>query len=66
MGLGVAAGSAVGMGVAAAGNALRAKQVEVSYKLDAEYGGNATTLPGGMTETTAYGLMQDVGKALGI
>ncbi|TXI80220.1 MAG: hypothetical protein E6Q44_07530 [Flavobacteriales bacterium] len=37
----------------------------VSYTLVAEAAGQGYTLAGGMTETTAYGLMQDVRAALG-
>lgn len=36
------------------------------YHLDVESGGVAKTLAGGMSESTAYGLLQDVGNALGI
>lgn len=70
MGVGMAAGAAVGTAVAnlVAINAQSQlkKNIAIGYKLDVEHGGNATTLAGGMTETTAYGLMQDVGKVLGL
>lgn len=59
-----AAGVALMAGAFAAGQALRRKQASVSYKLDVEHGGVATTLAGGMSETTANGLMQDVAKSL--
>jgi hypothetical protein len=39
---------------------------EISYRLDAEHGGKATTLAGGLNETTAYGLMTDVSNILGL
>jgi hypothetical protein len=42
------------------------KLAEISYRLDAEHGGKATTLAGGLNETTAYGLMTDVSNILGL
>jgi hypothetical protein len=70
MGAGASVGSAVG---AALANSLAvAAQMDhqrnsaIGYKLDAEFAGNAETLAGGMTETTAFGLMQNVGKTLGL
>lgn len=44
----------------------RAKAASVSYMLCVEHGGRSTTLAGGMSETTAYGLLQDVTRVLGI
>lgn len=44
----------------------RAKAASVSYLLCVEHGGRSTTLAGGMTETTAYGLLQDVSRVLGM
>jgi hypothetical protein len=34
--------------------------------VDLETGGKAYTLAGGMDSTTAYGLMTDVGKVIGL
>ena len=43
----------------------RAKQLaEVSYRVDVESGGKATTLAGGLTEVTAYGLLKDASAVL--
>lgn len=39
---------------------------QVSYMLQAESGGRATTLAGGMTETCATGLRADVARAMGM
>lgn len=43
----------------------RQKISAVTNSLDLESGGNAYTLAGGMSETTAFGLMTDVSRALG-
>lgn len=62
--------TSVSQGIAAdaqiAREANRAKAASVSYMLCVESGGRSTTLAGGMTETTAYGLLQDVQRTLGI
>lgn len=62
--------TSVSQGIAAdaqiAREANRAKAASVSYLLCVESGGRSTTLAGGMTETTAYGLLQDVQRTLGI
>ena len=62
--------SSVSQGIAAdaavAREANRAKAASVSYMLCVEHGGRSTTLAGGMTETTAYGLLQDVSRILGV
>lgn len=42
------------------------KLAPISYRLDIESGGKATTLAGGLNETTAYGLMTDVGNIVGL
>ena len=70
----VGAGAAVGAAVGNASGALLVEAAQkdlqrntaIGYKLDVEFGGSAKTLASGMTETTAYGLMQDVGKVLGM
>lgn len=41
------------------------KVAVVSHALELETGGKAYILAGGMNETTAYGLMKDVGKIIG-
>ena len=60
--------ASIGSSLAAATENVRAKRhneaAAVSYMLCVEYGGRSTTLAGGMTEITAYGLMQDVGRIL--
>ncbi len=61
-----AAGAAYAQGLAAVAQADIRRGTLIGYKLDVEFGGNAVTLASGMTETTAYGLMQDVGKILGL
>jgi len=38
----------------------------VANSLDLETGGKAYMLAGGMNETTAYGLMTDVGRVIGL
>lgn len=38
----------------------------VSFRVDLEAAGKATTLAGGLTETTAYGLMTDIGNIIGL
>lgn len=50
----------------AVGQQYKAKIAAVTNSLDLETGGNAYTLAGGMSETTAFGLMTDVGRVLGI
>ena len=55
-----------GMGAYAIGQDYRAKISAVTNALDLESGGNAHTLAGGMSETTAFGLMTDVSKTLGL
>lgn len=42
------------------------RAAQVSYVLVVEAGGQAHTLAGGMTETTAFGLVQDTKKVLGL
>lgn len=49
----------------AARHAHLAMAAQVSYMLQVESGGRATTLAGGMTETCATGLRTDVMKAMG-
>jgi len=70
MGMGMAVGSAVGhamtSAMVAAANAQRQKRSAVAYRVDVEHGGVSTTLAGGLTESTAFGLMTDVGKVLGM
>lgn len=70
VGAGMAVGGAIGNAMAAAAvasaNAQRRRQAEIGYRLDVEHNGVATTLAGGMSETTAFGLMTDVGNALGM
>jgi hypothetical protein len=50
----------------AAGMAQRAKIATVANSLNVETGGKSTLLAGGMDETTAYGLLHDVSKLLGL
>ena len=64
MAAGAAIGNAMGAGMKHLEIAEHKRKTAIGYRLDVEYGGNAKTLASGMTETTAYGLMQDVGKAL--
>lgn len=70
VGMGMAAGAAVGSAIANAGTAIAQADIQrgtaIGYRLDVEYGGAAKTLAGGMTETTAYGLMQDVANVLAL
>ena len=49
---------------AVAGNAWHRKRARVSWRLDVEAGGRATTLGCGMDETTAYGLLQEANSRL--
>ena len=44
----------------------RATIAKVSWILCAEAGGRSTPLGGGMSEVTAYGLLTDVTKILGL
>jgi hypothetical protein len=46
--------------------AKRAAAEKISYMLCAEHAGKSTCLAGGMTETTAYGLMRDVSSIMGL
>lgn len=61
-------GSGIAAASAAIGTELEAKRLnklgKISYRLDVEHGGKATTLAGGLNETTAYGLMTEVGNIL--
>ena len=50
----------------AAGMAQRAKIATVANSLNVETGGKSHLLAGGMDETTAYGLLHDVSKILGL
>jgi len=50
----------------AAGMAQRAKIGQVANSLNVETGGKSYLLAGGMDETTAYGLLHDVSKVLGL
>ena len=59
-----AIGNALAGGLAQAAIADKNRNMAIGYRLDVEYAGNAKTLASGMTETTAYGLMQDVGRVL--
>ena len=49
---------------ASAGRAWHQKRAKVSWRLDAEVSGRATTLGCGMDEVTAYGLLQDATNRL--
>jgi hypothetical protein len=51
---------------AAAGMAHGMKLGELCYGLDVEAGGKAHLLAGGMDRTTAFGLLSDVSKVLGL
>ena len=62
----VIASGARGTGAFAVGQQYRAKISAVTNSLDLETGGKAYTLAGGLSETTAFGLMTDVGRILGI
>ncbi len=64
MATGAAIGNAMAVGLTQAAIADKNRNTAIGYRLDVEFGGNAKTLANGMTETTAYGLMQDVGQAL--
>ena len=64
MATGAAIGNALAGGLAQAAIADKNRNMAIGYRLDDEYAGNAKTLASGMTETTAYGLMQDVGRVL--
>ena len=64
MATGAAVGNAMAVGLTQAAIADKNRNMAIGYRLDVEYGGNAKTLASGMTETTAYGLMQDVGRVL--
>jgi hypothetical protein len=50
----------------AAGMAQRAKIAQVANSLNVETGGKSYLLAGGMDETTAFGLLTDVCKVLGL
>ena len=50
----------------AAGMAQRAKIAQVANSLNVETGGKSYLLAGGMDETTAYGLLADASKILGL
>ncbi|HKW13314.1 MAG TPA: hypothetical protein VJS69_02405 [Candidatus Krumholzibacteria bacterium] len=50
----------------AAGMAQRAKIAQVANSLNVETGGKSYLLAGGMDATTAYGLLHDVSKILGL
>lgn len=74
-GSGVAGMTAVASAVAATalsdtGRQLAARHqnrlAKVSWRLDAESGGRAWTLAGGLDESTAYGLMTEVGSLIGM
>ena len=52
----------VGLGQAAIADQNR--NIAIGYKLDVEFGGSARTLASGLTETTSYWLMKDVGVIL--
>jgi hypothetical protein len=58
------AGTSTGAGVAAGAQWLE-KVSKVANSLDVETGGKAYALAGGMDETTAFGLLQDVSKVIG-
>lgn len=64
MATGAAIGNAMAAGLTQVAIADKNRNTAIGYRLDVEFGGNAKTLASGMTETTAYGLMQDVGKVL--
>lgn len=51
---------------AAMGAAYRVKVSRVTNSLELETGGKAYVLAGGMDQTTAFGLLHDVSKALGL
>lgn len=62
-------GAAAGATIGAIGLHIQKGQLEklskVSYRVDVESGGRATTLAGGLDETTSYGLMREIGDHLG-
>ena len=60
------ASGARGTGAFAVGQQYRSKIATVTNSLDLETGGRAYTLAGGLSETTAFGLMTDVGRILGL
>lgn len=53
-------------GAFAVGQQYKEKIAAVANALNLETGGNAYPLAGGMSETTAFGLMTDVNRALGM
>lgn len=59
----LATNAAAGCGMAI-GNSIRAQIVPIANALTLESGGKSTFLAGGMDETTAYGLLQDVSRIL--
>lgn len=63
-------GGALVAGSASLGAAQRARRTRIlgerSWRLDLEAGGTAYTLAGGLNETTAYALMHEVSKKLGL
>ena len=63
-GTGMVGAMSVGLGQAAIADQNR--NIAIGYKLVVEFGGSARTLASGLTETTAYGLMKDVGGVLGL
>lgn len=60
------ASGARGTGAYAVSQQYRSKIATVTNALDLETGGKAYSLAGGLSETTAFGLMTDVGRILGI
>lgn len=66
MAMGASVGNALSAGLTQAAIADKNRNISIGYRLDVEFGGSAKTLATGMTETTAYGLLRDVGKILNL
>ena len=64
--MGASVGNALSAGLTQAAIADKNRNISIGYRLDVEFGGSAKTLATGMTETTAYGLLRDVGKILNL
>jgi hypothetical protein len=54
------------MGIQAQGQHDAQKLAAVSWRLDADAGGKANRLADGLDQTTAFGLMKDIGRLIGV
>ena len=67
--IGAAATGAAAAGLAIsdrAGQKAEQRLQAVSYRVEVEAGGKATTLAGGLYEIVAFGIMSDVGNIMGL